>query len=109
MNEMLYEEGSITPLKVLYKINYSFDGFEKNIFLKVPNQIGILQIDKFRPWDYFDGACDGNVGSCVARGVLYFFKDHYFSFSYGLEYDTNNMVDVKEMHMLVEIVMEKGI
>jgi len=41
--------------------------------------------------------------------VIYVLKSHSFSFSCGLEYGTNNMVDVKAVLVVVEIAVQRGI
>jgi len=50
-----------------------------------------VDINKQRPWGYFDGACQGPNGICGIGFILYFSYSHYLFGKSNLGSGTNNV------------------
>jgi ribonuclease HI len=84
------------------------------ILSSFPQSIGRLQerqiqeeeIDKTRPWGYFDGASQNN--RCGGGGILYLSDSHHFSMTFGLGMGTNNFAELMSLKLLIAFAIEKG-
>jgi ribonuclease HI len=64
-------------------------------------------IDVSKSWGLFDGACQGNLGSCGPGATLYLHNHHYFSLEFGVGLGTHKRVEFFALWILAKFVVEK--
>jgi ribonuclease HI len=62
-------------------------------------------IDKTKPWGFFDGASQNNT--CEGGGILFLSDSHYFSLTFGLGMGTNNYAELMSLKLLIAFAIEK--
>jgi len=62
-----------------------------------------------RPWGFFNGAFEGYIGKCEVEGIPFLSHRYSFSFSCGLGFGSNNMVEVKAILFPMDISIGKDI
>jgi ribonuclease HI len=65
-----------------------------------------VEIDKYSPWVFFDGASQHN--RCGGGGILYLSDSHYYSMTFGLGMGTNNYAKLMSLKLLIAFAIEKG-
>lgn len=73
---------------------------------KVRN-LSIVEIDKSRPWGFFDGASQNNL--CGGGALLYLSDDHFFKIAVGLGEGTNNHAEILSLKLLLAFAIEQNI
>jgi ribonuclease HI len=64
------------------------------------------EIDKSRPWGFFDGASQNFV--CGGGAILYLSDSHFFKMSLGLGEGSNNYEELMSLKFLLIFSIEKG-
>ena len=90
----IYIEGNfVQPIKcALESIGILSHFPQENVKIKF-RQVTKEDINKSRPWGYFDGATNGNPKRCGARGLIYFSKNNFLNFKAGLGIGTNTFLN----------------
>ena len=65
-----------------------------------------VDIDRSKPWDFFDGATQNNL--CGGGTVLHLSESHFFVMSMGLGGGTNNFAELMSLKLLLMFPIEKG-
>jgi len=65
-----------------------------------------VEIDRSRPWAFFDGASQNNM--CGGGAVLYLSDSHSFTISMGLGEGSNNFAELLSLKLLLLFALEKG-
>jgi ribonuclease HI len=68
----------------------------------------VEQIDKGRPWAYFDGAASGDQLHCGGGGCIYLSEQHYYYLRASLGPGTNNFSEIMALKLLLLFAAEKG-
>jgi len=74
--------------------------------VKTRNQSSI-EVDKSKPWGFFDGASQNNV--CGGGALLYLSEDHFFQMAVGLGEGTNNYAEILSLKILLAFALEKNV
>jgi len=76
--------------------------------LRATNQRRVMEVelDRSRPWAFFDGASQDNV--CGGGAVLHLSETHHFTLSMGLGEGTNNFAELMSLKLLLIFALEKG-
>lgn len=69
-------------------------------------QIHEAEIDKSRPWGYFDGASQNN--RCGGEGIFFLSDSHHFSTTFGLGMGTSNFAELMSLKLIIAFAIEKG-
>jgi hypothetical protein len=64
------------------------------------------EIDKSKPWGFFDGASQNSV--CGGGAILYLSDSHFFKMTLGLGKGTNNYAKLMSLKLLLIFAIEKG-
>ena len=62
-----------------------------------------------RLWGFFNGAFEGYIGKCEVECIPFLSHRYSFSFSCGLGFGSNNMVEVKAILFRMDISIGKYI
>ena len=71
--------------------------------------MGEALIDKFVPWGYFDGACQGIDSICGMGGKLYISNNHLSKFKANLGSGINNDIEFMVLIFLMKLALERGL
>ena len=66
------------------------------------------EIDRGRPWGFFDGTSQGQPVKCGGGAAFHLSEGHFFHFSVGLGDGTNNYVELLSLKFLMLFALEKG-
>ena len=66
----------------------------------------MLEIDRRRPWGFFDGAMQQNL--CGGGALLFLSDSHWYEISVGLGVGSNNFAELLSLKILLLFALEKG-
>jgi len=69
--------------------------------------LSVIEIDKSKPWGFFDGASQNNL--CGGGALLYLSEGHYFRIAIGLGEGTNNLAEILSLKLLLVFAIEKNV
>jgi hypothetical protein len=87
---LIFEDKEAQLGRLAHHIRVSYAEGRKQLKNIVPRSLQEPIIDHTKPWGFFDGACQGTLGVCGARVILYLDNVNYFLQKYGVGLGTNN-------------------
>ena len=100
-NLVCFEDKFILRIQCAYRSLWVMRSFpQENINIKT-RLVKEEDIDRTRPWGYFDGATKREQRSCGAGGILHLSKSHWFSFKAGIGEGTNNFMELSAIRLLI--------
>jgi hypothetical protein len=103
-------EGISSPLEVVVlKEESLFKEFSMTYKAPLVRQVAPLVIDQCHPWDFFDGACQGDAHVCGLGFVVFVSEIIYYSFKANGGMGTNNRVEFLSLFYLLKFSSSKNI
>ena len=68
-----------------------------------------LEINKVVPWDFFDGASQGDPPLGGLGGVLYFLDKHKLQANFAPGHCTNNKAELVALHLILNLAINNNI
>jgi ribonuclease HI len=71
--------------------------------------VQIEEVDKTKPWDFFDGAAISDNQKSGGGALLMLSDTHFFTLKIGLGPGTNNFAELMAIKFLITFSIEKGV
>ena len=81
--------------------------FSHHIRATRQREVLVVDLDRSKPWGFFDGAEQNNV--CGGGALLYLSKTHFFEMIVGLGEGSNNFAEIMSLKLLLVLAAEKGV
>jgi ribonuclease HI len=105
-NTLIFKEVSVAPEITTLKSIAIYSTYSPTVGRVKTRIIQEEEIDKTKPWGFFDGASQNN--RCGGGGILYFSESHYFTLTSGLGTGTNNYAELMSLKLLIAFALEKN-
>jgi len=106
-NSSIFKDKEVSPELTAVKSINIFAAFpHKSRSVKTRN-LSIVEIEKSKPWGFFDGASQNNL--CGGGALLYLSDDHFFKIAIGLGEGTNNYAEILSLKMLLVFAIEHNV
>jgi ribonuclease HI len=66
----------------------------------------LFKTNNTKPWGFFNGACQGTLGTCRVGAILYLDNANYLLPKYGAGLGTNNNVELYALWILLKVVVD---
>jgi len=106
-NNLIFQDKSCTPEVTCVTALGVYEAFPLHIRAARQRANLDIDIDKSKPWGFFDGAAQHNI--CGGGAVLYLSDTHYFELICGLGEGNNNFAELLSLKILLIFAVEKGI
>jgi len=106
-NSFIFKDKEVSPEISAVKSISILAAFPQKSNAPKTKNLSIVEIDKSRPWGFFDGASQNNL--CGGGALLYLSKDHYFKMAIGLGEGTNNYAEILSLKMLLVFAIEQSV
>jgi hypothetical protein len=96
----VFEERFVPPFKISSQCLSLLPFYKNSPRYKQPRSMGELQVDKSRPWCFFNGACNDSICGC---GFVFHLTDlTYFHFKANVGRGTNNFSEFMALFLLLK-------
>ena len=108
-NRFIFEENWTKPATVATQCMGILQAYPQINPRLNPRIIGMLDIDKTSPWDFFDGAAQGNPSRCGGGGIIFRDDNHFWCSRTSLGIGSNNYAEVMALKLLLLLAIELDI
>jgi len=106
-NSSIFKDKEVSPEVIAVKSISIFTAFRQKSRPVRTKNLSIIEIEKSRPWGFFDGASQNNL--CGGGALLYLSEDHYFKIAIGLGEGSNNYAEILSLKMLLAFAIEQNV
>jgi len=106
-NSVIFKDKEVSPEISAVKSISILAAFPQRTSLPKIKNLSVVEIDKSRPWGFFDGASQSNL--CGGGALLFLSEDHFFKIAIGLGEGTNNYAEILSLKMLLVFAIEHGV
>jgi len=106
-NSVIFKDKTIPSESVAVKSISILAAYPQISSIPKTKNLSLMEIDKSRPWGFFDGASQNNL--CGGGAVLFLAEDHFFKIAIGLGEGSNNYAEILSLKMLLVIAIEYSI
>jgi len=106
-NSSIFRDKEISPEVTAVKSISIFTAFRQKPRSVKTKNLSIIEIDKTRPWGFFDGASQNN--RCGGGAILYLSEDHHFRIAIGLGEGSNNFAEILSLKALLAFALEQNV
>ena len=106
-NNFCFQDKDCTPAITDSNACAFLSTFPHHIRATRQKEVLVVELDKSKPWGFFDGAAHNNV--CGGGALLYLSETHLFELSTGLGEGSNNFAEIMSLKLLLVFAAEKGV
>jgi len=106
-NSFIFKDKEVPPAVIaVNSVSISSAFRQKPRSIRTKN-LSIVEIEKSRPWGFFDGASNNNL--CGGGALLFLTENHYFKISIGLGEGSNNYAEILSLKLLLVFAIEQNV
>jgi len=106
-NESIFSDKAIPSELTAAKSISILAAYPQKVKKVKEKNLSVIEIDKSKPWGFFDGASQNNL--CGGGALLYLNDGHYFRIAIGLGEGTNNLAEILSLKMLLVFAIDHNI
>jgi len=106
-NSFIFKDKEVPPEIIAVKSISISSAFRQKPRPVRTKNLSIIEIEKSRPWGFFDGASQNNL--CGGGAVLFLSDNHYFKIAIGLGEGSNNYAEILSLKLLLAFATEQNI
>ena len=106
-NSSIFKDKEVSSESVAVKSINILAAYPQKSSIPKTKNLSIVEIDKSRPWGFFDGASQNNL--CGGGALLFLSEDHFFKIAIGLGDGTNNYAEILSLKMLLVFAIEHSV
>jgi len=108
-NATIFKDSSTSPTHIAIHGLDILSHFPQKKNLPPPRAVWIEEVDKSKPWDFFDGATISSSQKSGGGALLTLLDTHFFTLKIDLGKGTNNLAKLMAIIFLITFSIEKGV